>query len=160
MRILLTKLWAYAVETVCAIVLCAIIWLTIGADEVAAWQIQKRPDLLVSIGIGAAVSGTIFAAYFALLSTEFGRKLRVHGVAVEYAAAFAFPMALLVMVAGTLEFSDKNTNLLLSRFITFLLCYSCVNCVTMIKNVIGLVHLWQDVDRSTEARSLQGKGDA
>jgi hypothetical protein len=27
-----------------------------------------------------------------------------------------------------------------------LFCYSLVNCVTMIRNVIGLVRLWQDVE--------------
>lgn len=143
----LTKIWAYAVEPVGAALICTIIWLTIGAEEVRVWQLEKKADILAAIAIAAGVSAAIFAAYFALLSTDFGRKIRMQGAAAEYASAFAFPMILFLISAGALEFLRPNPNLTFSRFVTFLLCYCFVNCVTMIRNVIGLVRLWQDVDR-------------
>jgi hypothetical protein len=147
----LTKIWTYAVEAVSAALFSAVFWLTIGVEKIRAWQVDKKPDLLVSVGIAIAASATIFAAYFALLSTDFGRKLRMHGVAAEYTAAFAFPMILFMISAGTFEFVDDNPGRTFSRFVTFLLCYSCVNCLTMVRNVIELVRLWQDIDRGSAA---------
>ena len=145
MRTLLTKIWAYAVEIIASGLFCLILWLTIGADRLREWQIENRSDLLVSIGIAVAVSAAIFAAYFALLSTNFGRRLRMHKAAAEYAAAFAYPMFLFFLAAIVVEWLGKKPGLVLSRFTTLVLCYSCLNCVTMIRNVIGLVRLWQDI---------------
>lgn len=144
-RIRATKVWTYAVEVVAASLICVLLWLTAGADRMRQWQIEKKSDLLVSIGIAVGVSAAIFAAYFGLLSTNFGRRLRKHNAAAEYATAFAYPMLLLVLAAVVLECLGTDAGPTLSRAATFLLIYSCVNCVTMIRNVIGLVRLWQDV---------------
>ena len=140
-----TKFWAYAVEIIAAGLLCEILRRIVGVDRVHGWQIEKRSDLLVSIGIAVAVNAAIFAAYFALLSTDFGKRLRAHKAAAEYATAFAYPMFLFFVTAIVLEWLGVTAGPVLSCAITFLLCYSCVNCVTMIRNVIGLVRLWQDV---------------
>jgi hypothetical protein len=117
----------------------------LGEQAISSWQIEKRTDLLAFTGVATAVSAAVFAAYFAVLSTAFGKELRIRRVAVEYATAFAFPMCLLAVTSASLEFLSKESGPTLSHAVTFLLCYSCVNCVTMVKNVLGIVRLWQEV---------------
>jgi hypothetical protein len=38
----------------------------------------------------------------------------------------------------------------LLKFSTFMLVYSFLNCYTMVKNVLSLVRVWQDVERARE----------
>jgi hypothetical protein len=152
LRILIEKVWAYAVEVIAAGLVCLFLLIWLGEQAIAKWQVEKRTDLLTFVGAAAAASAAVFAAYFGILSTDFGRKLRIHGVAAEYASAFAFPLIMLTIAAATLEFLTKDSGVALSDTVTFLLCYSCLNCITMVRNVLGVVRLWQEVER------VNGKG--
>lgn len=148
MRILFEKVWSYAVELIAAGLICVVLWIWLGGNAVAQWQIEKRTDLLTFTGCATALAGVIFAAYFSVLSTGFGRKLRLHKVAREYAMAFAFPLALFAATTITLVFLDKSAKANFSRSVTFLLCYSCINCITMVRNVLAIVGVWQDSEVS------------
>lgn len=109
---------------------------------------QKSGSANVAVG-AIGVSAAVFAAYFAVLATEFGRELRVHGVA-KYAAAFAFPLVPFAATIAALEMFTKDSGPGLSQAITFLTCYSGLNCITMVRNVLGIVRLWQEVERSNQ----------
>jgi len=147
LRILIEKVWVYAVEVIAAGLICLLLWLWLGEQAIAKWQVEKRTDLLVFTGVALGLSAAVFAAFFGILATDFGKKLRIRGVAVEYASAFAFPLILLIMTAATLEFLANDSGSALSRAVTFALCYSCLNCVTMVRNVLGVVRLWQELER-------------
>lgn len=152
LRILLEKIWSYAAELIAAALICVFIWILLGGEQIAVWQIDKKVELLAFMGVTASISGAIFAAYFAVLSTELGQMLRTKGIAVEYVSAFAFPLLLFLATAAMLTFISKDSGKAFSWIITYLLCYSCINCVTTIKNVLGIVRLWQDVEVSKQQR--------
>ena len=92
-----------------------------------------------------ALEGVIIAAYFAILTTEFGKKLRSFKVAHEYAVAFTFPLLifLLALLSVISSSSGSNKYLLGSTFV--LIVYSLLNCYTMLKNLLDMVRLWQDI---------------
>lgn len=146
LNIQLERVWTYAVEVVASGLVCLLLLIRIGGAAITKWQITKRSDLLILAGIAMGASAAVFAAYFGILPTEFGKRLRLHKAAAEYSAAFAFPMLLLAGTMVALAFLDDESGIAYSIFVMFLLCYSILNFMTMVRNVVGLVRLWQDIE--------------
>jgi hypothetical protein len=90
----------------------------------------------------------LFAAFIAVLCTEFGTKLRLKGEAVPHVVAFGAPVLIFLLTFLALIFIAKGVPWWYLRIISILLIYSCLNCFTVIKNMIGVISLWQDIDRS------------
>ena len=142
--------WAYAGEFIAAALLSMALFLLIGPPVVSGWVFARKQDLMVLTITAAGVSGVIFAAFFAVLSSEFGKKLRLKNVATLYATAFAFPLLVFLGASASMGAVSKGTDTILLKIATFMLVYSLLNCYTMVKNVIGLVKLWQNVDRARQ----------
>jgi hypothetical protein len=147
-----TKKWEkarpYAVEALASALVLAVMLLGFGPRKVMLWVLAKKTDLTVFAGIAAAISGAIFAAYFGVLSTDFGKRLRLAHAASEYAAAFAFPLLVFLTEAFILTSISNENQWALLVSAGFMLVYSLLNCYTMIKNVIDLVKVWQDVENA------------
>ena len=142
------KIRPYAVELLAALLLCAILFMCFRTNQVLAWLLRRKSDALVLAGIAAGTSGIIFGAYFNVLSTDFGRRLRLANAAVEYAIAFAVPLVgFFATVVALIVLSERSDGVLVKALI-FLLVYSCINCYTMVRNVIDLVGVWQDVEKA------------
>jgi hypothetical protein len=131
-------------EIVLSALILAILWLWPGSAKVADWQIENRGDLLVFAFTAAALAGALFAAFLGMLGTDFGEKLRKHKAAAEYATAIAYPIILFLATSVILEVSGGKRHIEAQRIVTFFLLYSVINCVTLVRNLIGLVGLWQD----------------
>ena len=111
------------------------------------WIFEKRVDLGIASGIAMDWSGTLHP-FIAVLCTEFGTKLRLKGEAVPYVVAFGAPVLIFLLTFLVLIFIAKGVPWWYLRITSILLIYSCLNCFTVIKNMIGVISLWQDIDRS------------
>ena len=135
-------------EVILAILVYAILLICFGSGRIIAWGVDKRSGISTITSLAAGISGVTFAAYFAVLATDFGKRLRLAGASVEYAIAFAFPVILFLATTGVWLVISRDSEPYLVEAAVLLLIYSGINCATMVKNVIGLVGLWQGVEKA------------
>jgi len=118
-----------------------------GPARVAHALYVRKEDLLFTVKLLAEVCGLFFAAYVAVLCTEFGRKLRKAGAAVEYLVAFLIPFAAFAVCACCLHSVSNEVPGKSAAITLFLLIYCALNCYSMPKNLVGITKIWQDLDR-------------
>jgi hypothetical protein len=150
----LSTVWEYAGEIVAAILIHLALVLFFGVNQVSGWVFEKRVDLGIAAGIAIGLGVALFAAFIAVLCTEFGTKLRMKGEAVPYVVAFGAPILIFLLTFLSLIFVAKDVRSWYLRITSILLIYSCLNCFTVVKNMIGVISLWQDVDRSQNPGEL------
>jgi len=142
------SVWIYLVEVVAAAFLLFALNLLCGKQQLFDWKDHHQAELTNLLLGSVAATGITFAAFFAVLTTDFGLVLRRAGEAKFYSVAFGFPLLLFFMTFVGLTFGNSEWGWVYNELIVFLLIYSGINIVTMVKNVTGLVGLWQDVDRA------------
>ncbi|QHS52384.1 hypothetical protein [Edaphobacter sp. 12200R-103] len=147
-------IWEYGGEILASVLLLVALNQLIGLEVLRDWLVHKKADLANMLIIAATATAITCSGFFAMLATEFGLQLRQAGEAKAYATAFVFPLMLFattfaLLTLGPIENTQKFDDLLV-----FLLIYSSLNLLTMIKNVIGLTTLWQDVDRARKNGGL------
>jgi len=96
----------------------------------------------------SAVSVCLFAAFIAVLCTDFGRRLRLHGVAKAYSVAFAFPILIFLVTFSLLSSVVPGSNIWFSSAVGYFVVYSGLNSYTIIKNLIDIIRVWEDVDKA------------
>jgi dipeptide/tripeptide permease len=121
----------------------------------ARWFFERKADLVSALGFGLAATGLCFAAFIAVLCTDFGTKLRRFDQAKAYTAAFATPPIALVITIILFEFISSANDRIVSGIAAVLAVYCALITVTMFKNVIDLVGLWQAVDKAKITRERQ-----
>ena len=139
--------WGYGTESLLTILIWILIERLWGPSRVAHFLFVRKQDIQFTIGLLAAVCGLVFAAYIALLCTEFGKKLRKAEAAVEYLVAFLTPFAAFSVTICGLHFLSNDFPGKSAAFTLFLLIYCLLNCYSMPKNLVGLVTIWQDLDK-------------
>jgi hypothetical protein len=154
---LLELLWAYIGEPIAAALLLLLFNLLVGPQVMLVWLGHQQTNLTTLLIVGAAAAGVIFAAFFAVLTTDFGARLRRVGEAKAYIIAFAFPLSLFVVTLGLVTLGNLAWGSLYMQVCVFLLLYSTINLITMLRNIIGLGGLWQDFDRARNAGKRPGE---
>lgn len=140
--------WEYLGEIVASCFLLIALNRLIRIGEMAAWLVRQQSPLANLLVVAAAATAITFAAFFAVLTTDFGLALRRAGEAKEYVTAFGYPLLLFVATLGLLSLGNSNWGSFYTELVVFFLIYSALNFVSMVKNVIDLAGLWQDVDRA------------
>ena len=148
MRKQFEAIWEYVVEIILSTAILDLLNQLKGTEVLRGWLVHKRTDLINLLVVAAAATAVTFGAFFAVLTTEFGLRLRQFGEAKAYSTALGYPLLLFVVTLALLTLGPAGEGTKYDDFLIFLLIYSAVNLFTMIKNVIGLVSLWQDVDRA------------
>jgi hypothetical protein len=140
-------LWGYSVE----VILSTLIWIIIervwGQPSIASFIFARKADIFFTVGSAAATCGLFFAAFVAFMCTDFGRKMRRAGAAVEYLVGFIMPFIAFAITIACLHFVSSSSTSKSSGLSLFLLIYCAINCITMLKNFIGITRIWQDIDR-------------
>ncbi|MGO9403262.1 MAG: hypothetical protein ACLPVW_07305 [Terriglobales bacterium] len=131
-------------EAVLSALLTVLIFIVMGRDVLHARLCSLRSDLMIIVGITLGVSATVWVGFFALLASEFGDWLRKKKEASPYAVALASPIFADLLGFLILLFAACATSSFLLTLTVFVLTYDLVNFITMIRNVIGLIGLWQD----------------
>uniref|UniRef100_A0A7V4XT60 Uncharacterized protein n=1 Tax=Acidobacterium capsulatum TaxID=33075 RepID=A0A7V4XT60_9BACT len=141
-----TKLWGYAVELIAAVLIQIVFTMLLGRSFIFHWIVRDKADVLDLVGLAFALNIAVFAAFLAILATEFGKSLRREKAATEYATAFAFPMFPTVTAAIAVLITAQERSAFASEIAVFALIYAALNCITIVKNVLGVVHLWQVIE--------------
>jgi hypothetical protein len=144
----LAAIWEYAVEVIASALVFVLILVIFGFDAPAHWVYAHRSDLSIAMSVVAGIGGAILAAFVGILGTDFGAKLRISGEAKAYTAAFGFPILGFLIALVSLLFISQDQDGWALRIASLLLIYSLINCYTMIKNILGLVGVWQQIDRA------------
>lgn len=148
----LESIWAYLGELIVAALLLLALNLLLDTQDLSVWLTQQRASLTTILTTGVASSAIAFGAFFAILTTDFGSKLRLVGEAKAYVIAFAFPLLLFVVSLAVVTLGSSNWGTLYTQLCIFLLLYAALNFITMIKNAIDLAGLWQDVDEARNGK--------
>ena len=98
---------------------------------------------MLIVGIASGISTAVWVGFLALLSSEFGSWLRKKNEAVSYSRALATPILGYLLGLLFLLFVGCSQSALYLKLSVVVLTYDLINCVTMIRNVNGLVGLWQ-----------------
>jgi hypothetical protein len=146
--------WEYVSEILASVLLFFTLSQLIGLEVQREWLIHKKIDLANLLIVAAAATAITFGGFFAVLTTEFGLRLRQAGEAKAYASAFGFPLLLFVTTLALLTLGPTENRRNFDYLLIFLLIYCSLNLLTMIRNVIGLTKLWQDVDRARKNGGL------
>ena len=140
-------LWGYMVEAV----LSALIWFLVqqicGPQAIARFLYARKADLFFTVGLAAATCGLFFGAFVAFMCTDFGRRIRRAGAAVEYLAGFLSPFLAFAVTTACLHFVSSPLPGKSHALALLLLIYCAINCITMPRNLIGVTRLWQDVEK-------------
>jgi hypothetical protein len=135
--------WEYAGEIVLAFLISGLLFAAVGGGVMHERLCNLRGDLILIVGVAAGISTTVWAGFLALLSNEFGAWLRKKNEAVWYSRAFATPIFGYLLGLLILLFAGCSQSGLYLRLNVLVLTYDLINCVTMIRNVNGLIALWQ-----------------
>ena len=139
----LLSAWEYAGELVLAVLVSVLLFVAAQQGVLQSQLCRLRNDLMLIVGIALGISATVWVGFLALLSSEFGVWLRKKNEAFSYSRALAVPLfgdlvgILLLLLAACSE------SLWLVKMNVFILIYDLINFVTLIRNVNGLVRLWQ-----------------
>ena len=147
------SVWEYGSEVVAAIFVYALLSLTMGQAALTQWVPDRKTDVINMLGLLLVATGFCFAAFIAVLCVDFGAKLRKFGQAKLYAAAFATPPIALIVTIIVFEFVSRDTTL--SKIALVLAIYCVLSTITMFKNIIDLVGLWQAVEKARVTRTHQ-----
>lgn len=139
----LVPTWEYIGEAVLAGLVSALLFAIAGHDVLHERLCNLRSDLMLGVGVALGISATIWVGFFALLSSEFGAWLRQKNEAVSYSWALATPILAYLLGLLILMFTACSVSLSLLELNVFVLIYDLINCLTTIRNVNGLVGLWQ-----------------
>jgi len=140
--------WEYLGEIVLACLLTVLGFLIVGQNDLQARLCSLRGDLMIIVGIALGISATVWVGFFALLASEFGGWLRKRNETSPYAVALASPIFVDLLGFLVLLFAGCSASSLLVRSTVIVLIYDLINVVTMIRNVIGLIALWETFEQS------------
>jgi hypothetical protein len=147
--------WAYIVELVAAYLLYLLVSLVFGALESESFICRTSSVWATACGIAVGVAATVWVAFFSVLGTPFGSELRSRGAASVYSTALAAPifvffvatvLFMLLPTSCTGGTGDKIGYHRLAQISIFLGVYSVINFVTLVRNVIQLIKLWEHFD--------------
>lgn len=140
--------WAYAGELILSLLLLIALNLLLSLDVMTSWLARSQASLVNLLGVCASATGIAFGAYFALLATDFGLRLRRAGEARTYTVALGLPLIVFSTTLALVSLGSATWGVLYDETVLFLLLYSSINLITMVKNVVDLVGMWQDADRA------------
>lgn len=106
-----------------------------------------RADLIVIAGGALAISVAVWGIFLAMLNSDFGAWLRQRNQASAYSRALATPIFGDLLGILLLLFSACSESRTLVKLNVFVLTYDLINLVTMVRNMNGLVGLWQVKER-------------
>lgn len=135
--------WEYLGELILALLLAVLTFVLAGVPIVAQRTCALRGDLMLAVGGVLSLSATVWVGFFALLVSKFGSWLRSRGQASAYAKALATPILADLIGFILLLLLTCPPSTVMIRLVLFVLFYDLINVVTMIRNVIGLISLWE-----------------
>ena len=140
--------WEYAGEIVAAVLIYLLLIIVFGAAPVSHWVFVKRSELSTAVTFACGLGAAVFAGFLAILCTSFGEQLRLAGEAKSFAAGFGSPIIIFLTTLLGVVFAPGDRNGWWLRTVSILLIYTAVNCLTMLMNMIDVIRLWLDVDRT------------
>lgn len=149
-RRLFLSIWEYLGEIVLAVLCCALVLSLFTLEEVHAVLCKLRGDLLVGVITAWALSAAIWIGMIAILASDFGKWLRRRGEAAAYSRALATPVIVYALVVALLIGGACSENRFMIEAKLLALAYSAINLVTIVRNVHGLVVLWQTWEQNPQ----------
>jgi hypothetical protein len=140
--------WEYLSEAVASLLLYLIALIRLSPHRIAKWLFESHSDIGGMITGALALTGFAFAAFIAILVTDFGTKLRKFGQAKAYTIAFAIPPIANVASLIALVFVRNANSTAAGSFALLLIIYSVISTLTMLKNFIGLVGMWEALEKA------------
>ncbi len=139
----LLAVWEYSVELLLAALLSFLAFLLFGREALHKNLCSLRGDLIVGFEVLLATGVTVWIGFLAMLATGFGRWLRRKKEAYAYAVALAAPALIYFSALMVLVFTICSEGRYWVVLNVFILIYGLINFITMIRNINGLVRLWQ-----------------
>jgi membrane protein YdbS with pleckstrin-like domain len=140
--------WEYLSEAVASLLLYLIALMRLTPHRIAKWLFESHSDIGGMIAGALALTGFAFAAFIAILVTDLGTKLRKFGQAKAYTIAFAVPPIANVSSLVALIFVRDANSIKAASFALLLIIYSVISTLTMLKNFIGVIGMWEARDRA------------
>ncbi len=119
----------------------------------------RSASQLEAAGLAAiGVSTAVWLGFLAMLAVPFGKELRRRRAAAIYSSALAFPIFVFLILVIVLMFlpdaKEKRQwqawDLLMPQIACLLTLYAVINSITIVRNVLGLVRLWEDWEHLSE----------
>ena len=142
------SVWEYLGEAVLTCLLSVLVFLVVSQNILRVRLCSLRGDLMLIVGIALGLSATVWVGFFALLGSEFGAWLRKKSESSPYAVALASPILADLLGLLVLLFAGCSASFFLLCSTVFILIYDLMNVVTMIRNVIGLIVLWETFEET------------
>jgi hypothetical protein len=135
--------WEYAVELLLAALLSLLAFLLFGRETLHKNLCSLRGDLTVSFEVLLGTAVAVWVGFLAMLATSFGRWLRRKKEAYAYAVGLAAPAFIYFFALMVLVFTICSEGRAFVVLNVCILIYGLINFITMIRNINGLVGLWQ-----------------
>ncbi|MGA8151805.1 MAG: hypothetical protein WB952_12705 [Terriglobales bacterium] len=135
--------WEYAGELILALLVSVLLFSFAPRAVLHEHLCSLRTDLMLILGIALGIGATVWVGFFALLGGEFGAWLRKKNEASHYSLALAAPIFSYLLGFLLLLFTACLESSWLTRMNVLVLTYDLINFITMIRNVNGVVRLWQ-----------------
>lgn len=148
----LRSAWEYGSEIVFSILLGIILLLILRIEWFRSVLYENRSDLFVLLLTLSGVCAAIWVAFLAVLNSEFGKELRLHGQSSVYSRALAFPMFLAILASLVAPLRNQNASHARTAIALFSLIYAAVAFFNLVRNVSKLVNLWQEWEQHAASR--------
>jgi hypothetical protein len=152
-------IWGYAVEALFAGVVYGCMILLIGSDRLvvvmsAHWQVVST------------IAGMLFAAGLAaifyldrVLDSEFGKYLHWRKADLHYLRAYQIQTVLFLIAAGLPIAAILQNHELVAHLAWCIFLYACINGLTVVQNIVGLVRLRQKFRSEHDAVVSETRGE-
>jgi hypothetical protein len=139
--------WEYAVEILLAGLISALAIKLLELSAIRSALHEYREELSLSLLAVFGASAAIWAAFLAVLGTDFGKKLRMHGQATAYSVGLAFPMFTSIVASLVVPLHTTQSTGFRTAIALYMLTYASITFLNLVRNVIGLIRLWQEWER-------------
>ena len=141
-------MWEYLVEVILASLSCWLVFILQDEEKLRVHLCGLRPDLMVIVGGALATAVAVWAILVGILTSDFGTWLRKKGEAAAYSRGLAVPIFAYLLGLLFLVFEGCPKTIPMLVLLVFVLLYGLINFITMIRNVNGLIRLWQTWQQS------------
>lgn len=137
------SVWEYLGELILATLSCVLFRLHYSTADLLELLCRLRSDLLVGVAAAMALSCGVWIGLLAIFASDFGAWLRKRGEASVYSRALATPVVLYMAVFAITMFAPCRNSPYSAFLNLFGLVYGAINFITIVRNVQGLIDLWQ-----------------
>ena len=142
MNMRLSVIWAYAKEPLLVGLVMGILLAIAGSPPIEDFVEKTGSQWANFTGLLFAASVAVWISYVNITASAFGEYLRTKGALLVYSNAFASALVIFFVSTAILIISTAFKSSIIADAAMFMLIYSTVNLMTMVRNGSGLVRMY------------------